>query len=237
MAFEIETFDVENHEVQQYVNWMGAFGWHLKSSQRIYNRTKTPTSAIAFENVVLVNSSTEVDDFTELVFERDKNMPYYDEISTLENEALELLPYYSQKRPLKPSDKMTFKEWISNTKPRVFPLWIDILRTLALFGFLTFFAQFLSIFVDALSDMSDLGTIIVYGALICSVIITVVSNNVLRKMAVVFPKKKIFFHIMSEYSEYSNNIDEQQKKYDMFDEAAVRIPEIIKEAAWLLEKK
>lgn len=227
MSFEIERFEVENHEVQGYVNWMGAFGWYLKSSQRIYSRTQTPTSAIKFENVVLVNSSTEVEDFTELVFERDKNIPNYDEISALEDEALDLLPYYSQKRPLKPAEKMSFKDWVKNKKPSVFPLWIDILRTIGCFGLFT-------LILSAPPALRDLGPILVWAALIASVVFTVVSNIVLRTSATLNPDKKVYSYLLSEYSNYSEIIDEQHKKYDMYDEASERIPEIIREVASLL---
>ena len=227
MSFEIERFEVENHEVTSYVNWMGAFGWYLKSSQRIYSRTKTPTSAISFENVVLVNSSTEVEDFTELVFERDRSMPHYDEISALEDEALELLPYYSQKRPLKPAEKMSFKEWVKNKKPRVFPLWIDILRTIGCFGVFT-------LLLTIPPALRELGSILVWGALIGAFIFTVVTNKLFRKAAIENPDKKIYAHLKSEYLKYSDIIDDQQEKYDMYDEASERIPEIIREAARLL---
>ena len=231
MAFEIETFEVENHEVQQYVNWMGAFGWYLKSSQRIYNRTKTPTSAIAFDNVVLVNSSTEVEDFTELVFERNKSMPHYDKIVALEQEAIDLLPYYSNKRPLEPQEKMSLKEWVTKTTPSVQPMWMNILRIVA--GFAIF--SLIGSIVLTILGAELLGPMMIVTAMVVSLICNSIRNKKIRKAVLTDCDNKNYSHIMNQYADYCAAVDHQRKKYEMFDEATERIPEIIKQATYIIE--
>lgn len=120
MSLEIKSVNVENEEEENVITIFQSFGWKLKSSQRIFNQTSSPRGAISYENLTYIHSETETVDFTKLVFERDTNMPNYDEIVELEEEFWELSSECPSDRPPAP-DLMDFKEWVKKTKPIAFP--------------------------------------------------------------------------------------------------------------------
>ncbi len=62
----------ENSTIEKYQR----FGWMLESSQEIYNKDS---------HVEGNYSVTETTNYVKLVFKRDKDMPYYNEIVSLEN--------------------------------------------------------------------------------------------------------------------------------------------------------
>ena len=117
MALEFQKLEVASNEMDRWVEWMAHFGWNLKSSQRVMNRNIRPVGAISYENLTYIHSQTEVVDFTELLFERDKSIPNYYEICELEQEALAILPDCTALRPLDLPPELSFEEWFDKNKP------------------------------------------------------------------------------------------------------------------------
>lgn len=80
---EEESVAIETHE---------KFGWELKSSQEIFN--KDSHNELRGDSVYSV---TETTNYVKLVFQRDKDMPYYREVCEIETkyyEALNRKPVY-----------------------------------------------------------------------------------------------------------------------------------------------
>jgi hypothetical protein len=56
-------------------------------------------------------------DFTKLVFERDKNIPHYDELAVLEEEFFALAAEHAKPKPYMPPDVHTMEEWAVHFYP------------------------------------------------------------------------------------------------------------------------
>ena len=118
MEYEIKTLEVSNSEKSSVISIQSTFGWKLKTSQRIYSKTATPDVFFnPYNNETRISIETETIDFTELVFERDRDMLNYREITELEDEYYHLELITEEKRPYMPSDTNTMEEWAKKTQP------------------------------------------------------------------------------------------------------------------------
>ena len=127
MAFEYQQMDVTNESVSMITGWMSQFGWNLKNSQRVFSRSSRPIGAITYQNFTYIQTETEVEDFTELLFERDLDMTFYDEVLELEQEANYLMEYHTEARPLPCPPPKSYDEWYKINKPSPFGLGTQIL--------------------------------------------------------------------------------------------------------------
>ena len=117
MAMEYRTMDVDNEQEVYVIEILQFFGWKLKSSQRVYNQSSKPQGAITYENLTFIHSETNTVDFTKLVFERDKNIPHYDELVVLEEEFFALAAEHAKPKPYMPPDVHTMEEWAVHFYP------------------------------------------------------------------------------------------------------------------------
>lgn len=74
--------DKEHEAIETYQK----FGWELKSSQEIFN--KDSHEELRGDSVY---SITETTNYVKLVFQRDKDMPYYNEVCEIEDKYFDLL--------------------------------------------------------------------------------------------------------------------------------------------------
>lgn len=117
MAVEIKSVDVKNEQESATIEIMQWFGWTLKSSQRVYNKSSTPRGAITHDNVTYIHSETETVDFTKLVFERDKKLLHYNELVALEKEFFSLSEQFSELPPYMPPNVHTMEDWAKHFEP------------------------------------------------------------------------------------------------------------------------
>lgn len=117
MAFEIKTMDVANEAEAYFIELYGTFGWRLKSSQRVFNRTSRPVATIGNGSVNYVHTQTETVDFTKLVFERDTSMENYERLYSLESQYFALQGMMPEKEP-KYSSSIGMDEWVKD-KPGI----------------------------------------------------------------------------------------------------------------------
>lgn len=74
--------EMEHEAIETYQK----FGWELKSSQEIFN--KDSHQELRGDSVYSV---TETTNYVKLVFQRDKDMPYYNEVCEIEDKYFDLL--------------------------------------------------------------------------------------------------------------------------------------------------
>lgn len=129
MAMEFKTVEVKNELQQATIEFWTQFGWNLKSSQRIYNK-----SSHLEQRASSTYSVTETVDFTRLVFERDKNGPNYSQIARLENEWLSLSAKLPASRPAVGTLSASIDGWAKETKPDVRSKMDKFLSTIAVCG-------------------------------------------------------------------------------------------------------
>ena len=55
MVLEYQKLEVASEEMDKWVEWMSRFGWNLKSSQRVFNRSSRPTGALTYENLTFIH--------------------------------------------------------------------------------------------------------------------------------------------------------------------------------------
>lgn len=91
MAVEIKCINTDSDQAASTVEVYQWFGWQLKSSQMIFG--------------------------AQLVFERDKAMPYYAELVALENEFFNLISEHSQSPPYMPPHVKTMEDWARHFEP------------------------------------------------------------------------------------------------------------------------
>lgn len=96
---ESTSLSVLPNDEQEAIDTYQKFGWELKSSQEIFNKdSHNERRGDSVYNV------TETTNYVKLVFQRDKDMPYYKQICEIENKYLEVMnnkPSYSySKAPL-----------------------------------------------------------------------------------------------------------------------------------------
>lgn len=96
---ESTSLSVSPSKEQEAIETYQKFGWELKSSQEIFS--KDSHNEVRGDSLYSV---TETTNYVKLVFQRDKDMPYYNEICEIEKkffEALNREPSYSySKAPL-----------------------------------------------------------------------------------------------------------------------------------------
>ena len=245
MSLEVKTFDVAPNEEQTLLNIMYSFGWTLKSSQRVFNRNTRPTGAVSFEGVTFIHSETETDEFTNLTFERETNIPHYRKIVELEDEFWELLPYMSEKRPLPPPPKMSFQQWVGVNNPKVLtfrekfiPLTIS-LTAFTIANYLIINEQWRSMgFTDLNSDDIQLNLFIAFGiAIPLALIVNSILSSIRNAAALKNPKSKGYAIAHSQYSSYEENYAVQANAPAMYDHAQLRVREIVAESKYLLDEK
>ena len=92
---ESKSIEVSPKEEQSTIDTFGKFGWSLVSSQEIFNKdSHLERRGDTIQNV------TETTNYVKLVFNRDKDMPYYDKVTELENSyyaTLSRKPFYAKK--------------------------------------------------------------------------------------------------------------------------------------------
>ena len=118
MAFEFKTMDIANEAETYFIELYGSFGWRLKSSQRVFNRTARPVATIGNGSVNYVQTQTETVDFTKLVFERDTNMENYERLYSLESQYFALQSMMPEKEP-EYSSTIEIAEWAEKRRPNV----------------------------------------------------------------------------------------------------------------------
>ncbi len=91
MAKETKVVNVESNEEQATMDFYAKFGWEVLTTQRVYNKD----SHLESRNDGVYNVTTTTD-FVRITFTRDKAMPFYREISDIENR------YYNYPMPAKP---------------------------------------------------------------------------------------------------------------------------------------
>lgn len=245
MSLEVKTFDIAPCEEQTLLNIMYSFGWTLKSSQRIFNRSTRPTSAFTFEGTTFIHSETETDEFTSLTFERETNIPHYRKIVKLEDEFWELLPYMSEKKPLPPPPKMSFQQWLQANKPRVLSLQeriIPLLIFLIIFTTIFFVSlneAFLSAgFTDYDAEEKHVTCMIAFGiAIPLSLIINAILSKVRNAAALKNPRSKGYAIAHRQYVSYEENHAAREKAPAMYDHAQLRVREIVAQSKYLLDEK
>lgn len=235
MALEYQKLEVASEEMDKWVEWMSRFGWNLKSSQRVFNRSSRPTGAISYENLTYIHSEMQVVDFTELLFERDKNMDNYYEICEFEQEALTLLEYCTERRPIEPPIKKSYEEWFNDEKPYPFKIGETIIRVILTTVILSI------VLVIAMSPLArtfeDRFVVVLYGLLPIipiSIFITKITGLITRILTKNSKNSKYYKKYQSEYQMYSNANDIQRQKVVMYDRAQERLPEIMSEVQYLL---
>ena len=117
MALEYKSIDVNNEDEEKFIQVFQAFGWKLKSSQRVFHQSTTPTAAISYENYTYVHSETETVDFTKLVFERNKSIENYWELVELEQEFFDLNQEVAGGKPYIPPHATTAEAWARHFEP------------------------------------------------------------------------------------------------------------------------
>ena len=236
MAFEYQQMDVLNEEVSNIIQWMSCFGWGLKSNQRIYNRTQRPVGAVTYQNVTYVHSVTDIDDFTELLFERDLDIPFYDEIRELEREANELLEYSAEKRPLPLPPPKSYHDWFREYKPSPITRGKRAFWIFAPAGALSVAA---TVVVGALSGYTMAQTVfllLAIGSVLLSLITCGITLSILRVCNRDKPESPYYKKMYAEYESYCDAIEEKNKRVTLYDRANQRIPEILREVHDLLEQ-
>ena len=113
MAFEIKTMDVTNEAEAYFIELYGSFGWRLKSSQRVFNKTSRPVGTVSYGSVSYVHTQTETVDFTKLVFERDTSMENYERLESLESQYFALQSMLPEKEP-EYSSTIGMEEWVKD---------------------------------------------------------------------------------------------------------------------------
>lgn len=237
MSLEVKTYDVAPHEEQTLLNIMYAFGWTLKSNQRIFNRTSRPTSAFTYGDFTYINSETETNEFSTLTFERDTNIPHYREISELEAEFWDLAPHMTSKRPLPPPPKLSFAQWAANNKPKVIPMNKRVRSFFLLMGI--FFATNMMLFFILLQDEFE-GAFIM-PCLLLGAVFALIANAKLTKARsakeLKNPNSDGYAIAYSQYKRYEDNYAIQEHAPAWYDRAQVRVPKIIAQSKYLLDDK
>lgn len=158
MAKEIKTLDIENQYEAEVIETLQHFGWTLKSSQRVFNQDTHAQGAISYQGITFVKNKTKTVDFTKLVFEREKAMPHYQEIVTLEQEYFNLLEQIPEKNDPPVELMLPFEEWATKKKKRpfVFPA-----KMMLLFGAGSFVLSFIvySIVIMIINSGFSLGSL------------------------------------------------------------------------------
>jgi hypothetical protein len=235
MSLEYKTVEVSNEEAPYWIKWMSKFGWSLKSSQRIYNRSSRPVGALTYENLTYIHSETSVVDFTELLFERKTSMPNYYEICELEKEAFELVPYCNgETRPYEPV-KLTFDEWIDGTSPSPFTKGEFTFRTIITSIILALVVTAIIIACVGLEDGDSMGMlaiafVILIPAIPLSYLFTWISGHIVRMTTKNNASSRHYKKLTDDYDCYCRIVKEQLHRVEMFDYAYKRIPEIFEEA-------
>lgn len=234
MLLEYKTVEVDNEEAPYWIKWMSRFGWKLKNSQRVFNRSSRPVGALTYENLTFIHSETSVVDFTELLFERDQSIPNYYEICELEQEAFELIPYCNgETRPYEPT-KQSFEEWVDYTKPSPFTKGEFALRAIMTSVLIVFLIAAIIIGSVGLENGDfegalAIGVVLLIPAIPLSYLITWISSHIVRGIVKNNPSSRHYKKLTEDYEEYSKMIDEKLRLVELFDYAYKRIPEIFEE--------
>ena len=223
MSLEIKNLNVENEEEEKIITVFQGFGWKLKSSQRIFNQTSVARGAVSYQNLTYIHSENETVDFTKLVFERDTEMPNYDEIVELEEEFWRLSDICPSSRPVDP-ELMGFEDWVKKTKPSVFSA---SKKNTIIFGFYVICGILFGLLVYFLGNLSgDIPASLpaLFLSIIISLLIVPVHLFVSRGLFALFNcqwLKRIDLHAnnflrlqYSKYSESTRVLKEAASSYD-----------------------
>ena len=238
MAKEFKSIDVESDIVDIYVNLYYRFGWQLIGSQRVYNRSTRPVGMISYEGFTYVHSQTDVLDFTRLSFERDTQMPDYDEIAELEAEYF----YYSSRitaaRPHPPFPLRDWKTWVKEENPKMTNAFLSLISgaLVMVACWLMYFLVAFIIYVTMYSPDSTASIILMAGAAILFVFASLIMPFVVVKLIQKRKIKKILSQntlnhprLKAEYEHYCDCYYYQMKRIDEYDRAVVRMNEILDE--------
>lgn len=84
MALETKRITVNPDDESVVIDNLRAFGWDLKGRNEVMNSTEHFDGAYSFRGAGTVFTHTEVNHFVSLLFERDREMPHYEELCTQE---------------------------------------------------------------------------------------------------------------------------------------------------------
>lgn len=229
MALEYKKIECESEATENVITFMLRFGWKLQNSTRIYNATSTPRGGFAYENLFYIHSEKECEDFTELLFVRDKNIPDYDRIIELEEEALDLLPFFTERPPVT-SPLMAFEEWVKTEPSKIF-------------HFKEKLAQFFKVYVSSFIAFILIGAIISKELVPYVFMFTIVfftpivllgvkiHDTITFHKTIKKPASKYYDRIYSRYVQYKELNEEEVNNLKMYYIAAKRIPEIFREVS------
>ena len=97
--WESTSLSVAPEKEQEAIETYQSFGWELRSSQEIFNKDSHQEA-----RGDSIYSVTETTNYVKLVFQRDKDMPYYNEVCEIENKYFDLLNrkpiYYCGNAPI-----------------------------------------------------------------------------------------------------------------------------------------
>jgi hypothetical protein len=88
MALETKRVTVNPSEESATIDALRAFGWELKDRNEVMNSTEHFDGSVSYAGAGTVYTHTEVNHFVSLLFERDKEMPHYDELRQHESAYL-----------------------------------------------------------------------------------------------------------------------------------------------------
>lgn len=232
MAKEIKSLDVENDAEEFYIDIFQKFGWELKSSQRIFNQSTTPVSAISYKGYTHIESETETVDFTKLVFEREKKIPNYDRLVELENEFWKLSEVVAVDRPNLPPHATTMAGWANYTEPE---LRTKVERRLPhiLFGLM------LPIELYTPLALVELGKLPVSENLMTFIFFGIGITILAWKLTTLFLRKNALRSaIHTPHSKYRNRLERLYNRVidqiELYDYSSQRMGEIVNQAASLL---
>lgn len=247
MALETRIEEVENDaEEEMLTQYMSIFGWKLKSSQLIFNRTSTPVGAISYENLTYIQSKTDTVDFRRLVFERDTRIPHYKKILELEEEFWLLAEAKTAERPHEPNPPISFQEWVKTSKPQTTSRGEKIVTFICSFPVCCILVGACALLwassqgVDIQSTSSeDIAQVFVLTSIPfatpLSLIFTTFFSHVKSFISLRNPNSKGYQKARQAYHKYEIAYENQLEAIRIYDHAVTRIPQILTEANNLLE--
>lgn len=84
MALEVKRLAVSPNNEETAIQDTQAFGWMLKSRNEVLNSKEKFDGAISYNGAGTIYTHTETTHFVSLLFERDTNMPHYEELAAHE---------------------------------------------------------------------------------------------------------------------------------------------------------
>lgn len=225
MAMEYKTVDVKNEEEQNTIKFWGQFGWNLKNSQRVYNK-----SSHLEDRGGSTYSVTETMDFTKIIFERDKSMPNYAKIVSLEEEYLRIEKFMPKEEPECPSGRYSSIEAFAKANKNLdlrsnqetAPTWI--------LGALGVISVLYGLFSPGGEKILDW---ILFAGGVVAIIASCIIGSIIRKKvfkgALDNSNKKARAELERKYNGYLKGCEEKLERYRKYNDDKYRMNAIISE--------